>query len=177
MEDSWRTASKDFNRYVQRLRRLHTGNSVQYLRTIEAHSDSYPHWHTILQFQSPISVSNVRYFDNVLYRKWKQLWTLGLSDYQPPLSGRNPVIYVIKYITKNSHTHKTIWKKLLVNVTATKDGLGSLPVLDVQETITPAWLEYLKKYRIKQCTWSRDFVFPAYPKPVRLEDCKQTLLT
>lgn len=171
LDTAWQIANTTFNRYIQRFRRAHTGNQIQYIRTIEAHMDSYPHFHAILQFESPVTVDNARYFDNVLYRKWKQLWNVGLSDYQPPRAQRQPILYLIKYISKDTPTIKTLWHKILpieesVPVTATVDSQPS-PVTSAELYSIPKrdiTLEYCKKYNIKQLTWSRKFIFPRLPK-------------
>lgn len=169
VDGTWEIANTNFNRYIQRLRRSHSGNPIQYIRTIEAHQDSYPHFHAILQFYTPISVDNARYFDNVLYRTWKQLWNCGLADYQPPRAQQRPILYLIKYISKDTPTYKTLWKKLLretVHVTVTQDSQQS-HVTTAEPYSTPKrdlTLEYCKKFKIKQLTWSRKFIFPTLPK-------------
>ena len=120
--ESWERVSKDFNRYIQNVRRLHT-HKVQYLRAVEVHKDGYPHLHAVLRFRSPLRVNNSRYFDSKLYSKWKSLWRGGLSDFQPPRSKRHPILYIIKYASKESHTVKTLWKKYyqLYNVKFVKE--------------------------------------------------------
>lgn len=158
LDSAWEQTNTNFNRYIQKFRRQSAGNEIQYIRTVEAHLDSYPHIHTILQFHSPISVDNARYFDPTLYRKWKQLWTFGISDYQPPRSSRLPILYLIKYISKGNTT-KTIWKKMFANATATADSKPS-PAPSVKVVTTTPTQEFCKKYNIKQCTWSRKFTFP-----------------
>lgn len=179
----WGKVAIDFNRYIQRLRRLHPC-SVHYLRTVESHQDYYPHLHAILQFGSPITVKNVRYFDNDLYAKWKSLWPCGISDYQPPLNTRKlPILYIIKYISK-SHTTKTIWKKLYADISCIASE-KSHSQTTMKPTVSNAEQSSLlnnptsffcKKYKIKQCTWSRGFKFPKMtmlsPPPAG-----QTLLT
>lgn len=109
---AWEQLGKDFNRYIQVFRRKSIPNEVQYIRTIEAHGNGYPHIHVILQFKDPIRVQNARYFENSLYRRWKIFWKCGLSDYQPPRNTSHPIFYLIKYISKDTPTIKTLWKKL-----------------------------------------------------------------
>ncbi len=104
----WQRANDDFNRYIQRLRRLHT-NEVQYLRTIEAHNDGYPHFHAVLRFPTVLTITNGRYVDKALYKRWKHIWVRGLSDHQVPRSRQSPIAYIIKYTTKNSGVN--IWKR------------------------------------------------------------------
>jgi transposase len=106
----WSTIGKKFNRYIQNLRRLHN-DRIQYIRAIESHEDCYPHIHTILRFTSTLSIDNGKYFDKRLYQKWKQLWPSGFSDYAPTLSsGPLPIRYLLKYLIKQTHTYKTLWR-------------------------------------------------------------------
>lgn len=189
LSESWESVSSDFNRYVQRIRRLH-GSRVQYLRTVEAHEDSYPHIHAILRFKDVIAVDNVRYFDRALFRQWKSLWIRGLSDYQPPLQRtRSPLLYIIKYVTKGSPTLKTLWKKYYaLNVqpstesetTATQQSSAESVELGSEPTMTEELPEKMKKtvnlcrtHKIKQLSWSREF----FDKIPDQRKTKQTLLT
>lgn len=178
MGETWSKLGINFNRFIQKYRRLHK-LPIQYIRTVEAHADTYPHIHIILQFpDARISVDNARYFDSVLYRKWKQLWTFGLSDYQPPRNTRQPILYLIKYISKETHTYKTLWKKMLppADATVIKDGHGPIHAPTVQDTTTNKTLELCKTYKVKQLSWSRGFVFPSLARRPETE-IEQTLLT
>jgi len=148
LERRWSTCSRDFNRYLQELRRLHD-RKVQYLRVVEKHKDNYPHIHIIIQFPNAIiRVTNSKYFDRTLYKKWKALWQHGHSDYQKPYrSGQGTLSYIIKYLLKNT-TQKTIWKKILklntVNTAVKQHGItvNASPV---------------KINGVKLATWSRNF--------------------
>lgn len=191
----WEQTSLHFNRYIQRLRRLHN-SPVQYLRTVEAHGDTYPHLHAILQFRNPITVENTRYFDRILYAKWKQLWTGGISDYQPPLSTkRHSILYIVKYISKDTPTYRTLWRKLLQNVNSVVTTENSSETKQNTESTTSAkpaqntiedseayintkpstTLLFCKKYKIKQLTWSRDFTFPMLQAPAAVPKGQETL--
>lgn len=164
---------KDFNRYIQRIRRLHNSR-VQYIRTIELHKDNYPHIHIILQFNPPLSVTNARFYDRALYAKWKSLWTLGLSDYQPARSGRLPIFYIIKYIIKGSSTYLTLWRKLYAptvvsssepSKTCSNISPSAIPSMTTKLPHFPspseiALTKYCKDHKLKQLSWSRNFIFP-----------------
>lgn len=178
--DAWRRANHDFNRFIQRIRRVHDPG-CQYIRTVEAHQDLYPHIHAVLQFSQALTVENNKYFDDGLYRKWKGLWISGLSDFQAPnVRTQVAVLYIIKYITK-SHAKKTIWQKLYANA----QDLDAKKSSQFQTTLTPnqhatpasnttavptdaptmpTELDpstfFCKQFLIKQCTWSRGFKFP-----------------
>lgn len=182
MVQTWSKLGTDFNRYIQKYRRFHN-LPIQYVRAVEAHADSYPHIHIILQFPTSISVSDARYFDKILYSRWKQLWSFGLSDYQPPRSKRLPILYLIKYISKSNHTYKTLWKKLLQTsapVTATSDSQQShVTSVEHSSTVDIKFVTtdlLCKKHKIKQLTWSRGFKFPVL-SGVRGVPIGQTLLT
>ncbi len=159
LDDVWKGANNDFNRYIQRLRRLHA-NGVQYLRTVEAHNDGYPHFHAVLRFNTVLTITNSRYFDKALYKRWKHVWRRGHSDYQIPRSKQSPLAYIIKYATKNSGIR--IWKKyyqtLGVKSAPSTPGIAtSKPLAKTSvSTVTPLSLK-CQKYKIKQCTWSRNF--------------------
>lgn len=175
--------SRLWNRYIQRIRRLH-GSSVGYLRTVEAHQDLYPHIHAVLDFGSAtIRVDNAKFFDKNLYASWKAQWLCGHSDYQRPYSrgASNSLLYIIKYISKAS-TKKTIWQKLYANVSDrdVKRNSLSIPPQTHKVPVSPASnsdaqntnalttqplmdnpsLFFCKQFKIKQCTWSRNFTFP-----------------
>lgn len=163
IHNAWSATSKDFNRYVQNIRRLHNA-PVQYLRSIEAHKDGYPHLHAVIRFPSPITVNNTKYFDRELYKKWKSLWPSGLSDYQVPLSRRHPILYIVKYVTKGS-TLKTLWKKYYALYAAKplkkEKETSSANIVDLSVP-TPLTIT-CKKYKIKQLSWSRLFFTKLLP--------------
>lgn len=189
-DTTWKRVTRDFNHFITYYRRLHI-DGVEYLRTVEAHADGYPHLHAVLQLQHGVFVSNDRYFDPDLYKKWKSLWSCGLSDFQAPTLGpRNTVLYIVKYITKSS-TKKTIWRKCYTgqiqeNISARSvvvpTATSSTPQTAVQkpkinEDNPSTFL--CKKYKIKQCTWSRGFKFPtlerkAFPEPPQCLLTKRT---
>lgn len=166
MVQCWKSVSKDFNRFIQRVRRLHN-SQVQYIRCIEAHQDCYPHLHAILQFSTPQTVLNRRYFDRTLYLKWKQLWSSGLSDFQPPKSKQQPLFYLMKYISKSTNAHKTLWRKLIVQTSTqtatnapTKQEDANEPSADsVKFAVT---LLKCKEFKLRQLSWSRGFKYPKY---------------
>ncbi len=163
----WSSANSDFNRYIQKLRRLHE-NKIQYLRTIEAHSDGYPHFHAILRFPTVLTIHNRRYLRKDVYKVLKKSWSHGHSDYQPPRSKQSPLAYIIKYTTKESG-HK-IWKKyyqhLSVNSVEHPAIISGL-IKKVGPSVGPvtALSSTCEKYKIKQCTWSRNF-FNTYIPPI-----------
>nr|AGG39820.1 replication-associated protein [Diporeia sp. associated circular virus] len=159
----WQNANNHFNRYIQKLRRLHNSN-VQYVRCIEAHEDFYPHFHAVLQFPKVLTVSDARYFDRILYQQWKQLWTSGLSDFQHPRSKQKPILYLIKYISKGA-TLNTLWKKCYpVPSVPVSSSLPlsscSIPVPNISTDALSPTQQLCKKHKIKQLTWSRGFKFP-----------------
>ncbi len=168
LDDVWQRANNDFNRYIQRLRRLHD-DGVQYLRTVETHNDGYPHFHAVLRFNTVLTITNRRYVDKTLYKRWKHLWLCGHSDFAIPRSKQSPIAYIIKYTTKNSGVN--IWRKYYQTINAHSEtvpvaspagglarpvGLQS-PTED-SVLIAPSPLELTcKKWNIKQTTWSRKF--------------------
>lgn len=168
---AWSKTSKDWNRYVHRLRRLHNC-SVEYLRSVESHADGYPHLHAVLRFPIPITVQNSKYVDRNLYLKWKKLWKSGISDYQVPRSkGNSAILYIIKYVTKQT-TVKSFWKNYyaLIAKPPLKDSdiIGKSDSLEEKKSnsgsyVPPVESELiltLKKYKIKQLSWSRKFFAP-----------------
>lgn len=188
-DSTWRRTNNDFNRYIQRLRRLHNSR-VQYCRTIEAHADGYPHIHAILRFPTVLTVENSRYFDRKLYEKWKGLWRFGHSDYQPPLSRtRSPLLYCIKYVTKGNTTLRTFWKHYfelnpqqsqpIQNNTTGSANVFSLPDSDT-DFKTIQLNNLVQYYNIKQLSWSRHFFSPSLdwsPQGGSGGKAQQTLLT
>ncbi len=146
IQDTWKTISSDFNRYLQRFRRLHN-EEIQYLRVIEQHKDLYPHIHIIIQFpNATIRVRDSRWFDKRIYQTWKTLWKRGHSDYQKPRRNKiGTISYIMKYLVKNT-TAKTVWKKILPVAQMHKGGAPPS---------TPP--ESTKMNGVKLCTWSRNF--------------------
>lgn len=142
-------------------------------RVVEQHKDGYPHIHAILQFDAAcIMVSNNRYFDNLLYKKWRALWKHGHSDYQKPRNaGSRTLLYTLKYLIKNT-TKRTIYKKILPisdeGKSATPDkteyaGSNSDPTSDyTSEPKDPATTIPVRLHGVKLATWSRDFDFTPF---------------
>ena len=111
VDERWSGISKDFNRYLQKIRRLHN-TKLDYFRVVEKHRDGFPHIHVLLQWENAsIRVDNSRYFDKSLYQKWRLLWQHGHSDYQKPRrASLGTLTYILKYLIKNQ-TQRTIWKR------------------------------------------------------------------
>lgn len=184
ISDCGERISKDFNRYIQKFRRLHN-TKVQYIRAIEAHADGYPHIHVILQFPTSLRVNDSRYFDRELFKKWKQLWTSGVADYRPPNTKRQPVLYLVKYISKNTSAYRTLWKKLLpANTVEPSNGLTQTVTKNVSD-VKPSsddikfvgTLLFCKTYKLRQLSWSRNFTFPVLPMACRPEAGQTSLNT
>jgi hypothetical protein len=187
--------SRDFNRWIQEFRRLNgyrrssapktldlnncylpskkiPHQSIEYFRSIELHKDGYPHLHVLLQWpHAPLSCHNGRYFEAILYRRWKTSWKHGLSDFQPPRKiGVHQLTYIMKYISKNV-TCNTVWKKILESPTRDAASVtkpkSSVPSFGSQESSTisasPVYLQ-TSKSRIKLLTWSRNFDFSPFYK-------------
>ena len=99
------------------------------------------------------------------------MWTLGHSDYvflRPQIIEFNSVPsdkqttswamhYVLKYTVKDS-TSRTLRKKLFPNYKSGPSGTKSIIKLPDSPEHT-AFLELLKKNKIRQCSWSRGFRF------------------
>ncbi len=158
LDNCWRNANSDFNRYIQKLRRLHQ-DSIQYLRTIETHRDGYPHFHAILRFPTVLTIYNGKYFEKNLYSKWKKSWIHGVSDCQPPRPSQSALAYIIKYTTKNSG--RKIWIKYYrhLDVKSAKPRLtehSPQPDIFSAEPVT-CLSQKCAQYKIRQCTWSRNF--------------------
>lgn len=179
----WTGASKDYNKYIQKLRRFH-GSKIQYLRAVEAHQDGYPHFHAILQFHDVLSVYDDRYIDGTFRARLKELWSFGFSDYSVPRSGQIPIFYLVKYISKSTHTHRTLWKKLFAHsvpdstktgVTQSASNVKSDNAVEQTSGITNDSIKFFytllfcKQYKIKQVFWSRNFIFPTLPSARRPE--------
>ena len=166
MDTCWTTASKDFNRFIQKIRRLHN-SKVQFIRAVEAHQDSYPHIHCILQFSTPLTVNHGRYFDTALYAKWKQLWTFGLSDFQQPKSKQAPILYLIKYISKSGSSYRTLWRKMFLSEYASDQQQSIVKTSTTSsedETKFSTTIKLCKFYKIKQLSWSRKFAYPLFSR-------------
>lgn len=168
----WKIVSKTYNRYIQRIRRLHN-LQVHYLRVVESHKDGYPHIHVLLQFPSAsIRVDNSRYFDPVLYKRWKSLWPDGHSDYQRPRrSGMGTLGYIMKYLLKNSSS-KTVWSKVYAvqnDAMKTQRSLANLKQTpmdgSVKSTISEKNSNPTRQHGVKLCTWSRGFDFTPFLAP------------
>lgn len=178
--DAWRQIGTNFNRFIQKFRRV-CDSRLQYIRTVEAHQDGYPHIHAVLQFYNSLAITDGTYFDMALYRLWKRLWSVGLSDYQAPHSGNKyPILYIIKYISKDSATWNTLWKKLLTDGLNTTQIVNSGPDSAIKsvsahtasglstggQEVTARFMVqsntsfFSAQFKIKQLTWSRGFVFP-----------------
>lgn len=169
---AWERISKDYNRYIQKLRRLHVC-PVQYLRTVEQHkTNDYPHIHTILQFpDARIRIENSKFFTRTLHSKWKSTWSHGLSDYQVPRTkGTSQLNYILKYITKNS-TSNTVWKKIYQCAVNSADVPPCFTNMEHSKQRQIAGLQSdfsvspVTKNGVKLCSWSRNFDFsPFYSK-------------
>lgn len=190
--DSWKSVSKDFNRFIQRWRRFQTG--IHYLRTVEAHQDLYCHIHCLAQLKHGVFVTDSRWFDDKLYQKWRGLWTLGHSDFQAPKTDRrNSLLYIVKYISK-THTLKTLWKHIFAHTTAVSNQTPTIQqckntsnhttaqnatMTDLQsaqfQLINNPTLFFCKQFKVKQCTWSRGFKFPTYERIPFVEPPQQKL--
>lgn len=158
----WKHCSQDYNRYIQKVRRLHSC-PVEYFRVVEEHKDSFPHIHCLLQFpDARIRCTNSKYFDNTLYQKWKSLWTHGLSDYQKPKrSGLGTLSYLMKYLIKNT-TSKTIWNKILssnpvsiADVPSTQPTSLEIPTAPNMDAFVPSPPTHING--VKLASWSRNF--------------------
>lgn len=176
MDTLWKRCSSDYNRFIQRFRRFHKCK-IHYIRTIESHQDCYPHIHAVLQFPMSLSVDNARYLDRQLFREWEKLWTFGHTDFEPVESKSGGILYITKYVSKGS-TSKTIWKKVYAlqkskrsldstsktaPVIVTPDlmqnpALTVSEIIDAPKSVKTAY--FCKKHKIRQCSWSRGFVFP-----------------
>lgn len=153
----------DFNRFCQKFRRLHN-TQVQYLRVVEEHKDTYPHIHVILQFpDARLSITNSRYFDRILYKKWKTLWISGHSDYQTmSRGGVGGLRYILKYLVKNT-TRKTLYKKIYTLHPVAIRSSTTPP--ETRRTKKPERLP-IKKNGVKLATWSRCFDFVPFYMPL-----------
>ena len=177
LDDCWQSCSKLFNRFHQRYKRKIS--HAEYIRTIEIHKNGRPHIHCVIQSLTPFSCKhgydkqgNTKYFcSKGHYLSLRDLWTLGHSDFvflRPNVIefGSVPsdkqttswaMHYVLKYTVKDS-TSRTLRKKLFPNYKpdiSKRKSIIKLPD-SVEHT---AFLELLKKNKIRQCSWSRGFKF------------------
>lgn len=158
----------------------------------------YPHVHVILQFSVPISVKDSRYFDAALYRAWRKSWSHGHSDFVPPRFNKSPVFYLMKYISKNTPTYRTLWKRyfeanstrsdvqnVTVSVSSDQKLINShVPNTDAPVSTTPIGtvdkfsltLKMCSLSKVKQLSWSRNYSFTGIPIPAKRGD-KQALLS
>ena len=175
--ECWANVSKLFNRFHQRYKR--TLSNAEYIRTIEIHKNGRPHIHAVIQSLTsfPCQLAKDRdgkaryYTSKDLYIQLRQMWTLGHSDFvflrpltiefnSPPSDKQTTswaMHYVLKYTVKDS-TSRTLRKKLFPNYKpdpAKKQSIIKLPD-SVEHT---AFLELLKKNKIRQCSWSTGFRF------------------
>ena len=90
----------------------------------------------------------------------------GHSDYQPPRSRRNPILYITKYISKETsgNTFKTFWKHYYswYNVKSVKPKPTSESIISEQtDNITTSSVSTVqklcKKYKVKQLSCDRDW--------------------
>ena len=137
---------------------------------VEEHKDAYPHIHVILQYNDArIRISNGKYLQRPVYAIFKNRWKMGHSDCQVPLGKKTRILsYVLKYCLKNA-THRTVWKKLMVNVTSVENSKQSaIPSsTSTMQTTTKEPDSILsvppvKKYGVKYLTWSRNFDFKPF---------------
>lgn len=180
-EDTWAQVTKNFNRFIQRYRRLHNQN-IQYIRAIESHKDGYPHIHVLIQHPAAdLRITNRKYFDRRLYGQWKGLWPHGLSDFQVPRrKSVGQLRYILKYINKNA-TCKTVWKKILPASTPsghTSETQTMTTSQSADNAATP-WttsdpsnqnteeLHPTHFFGIKLLSWSRHFDFGVFALPVQ----------
>lgn len=191
---TWSRVPKDYNRWVQRMRRKHRCR-IEYFRSVEKHQDGYPHIHCLIQFpDARIKVHNLEYFDVILYRKWKDWWPHGLSDFQVPKSKAvGQLTYIMKYITKNS-TVKTVWKKIYAlnvdkvtttskeatDVSAGEESKNSTVAvtntISSSTTLLTSKRSTLQHCGIKLLTWSRSFDFSVFKLIKKIEPCPNRVL-
>lgn len=173
-EDTWSRCGTDFNRSIQRFRRI-TFQNIQYLRTIEDHRDGFPHIHVLFQFPTAsVRVENSKYFEDTFFRRSKTTWSHGHTDFQVPRNhGSSSISYILKYITKNS-TSKTIWKKIYsaqpvvtglnTSIQAQNVSVSEIHCAATKNTFKPTTsnVQPITKYGVKLCTWSRGFDFKPF---------------
>ncbi len=164
IQTTWKKASKAYNRFVQKWRRV-SNQKIQYIRSIESHKDGYPHIHTIIQYPfACIRIKNSYYFDRRIYQIWKSHWEHGFSDYKKPTKLESRTLsYLMKYMTKTT-TRKTIYKKILPKQTSTQKEQDP-----PQKTLTT------KINGVKICTWSRNFDWKPFMIANAKDDDVQTL--
>ena len=166
-----------FNRFHQRYRRKISMS--EYIRTIEIHKNGRPHIHAVIQSVSAFPCrlgsdknSGSRYYcSKEIYLLLRGLWTYGHSDFNflRPLviefdsvpSDKQTTSwamhYVLKYTVKDS-TSRTLRKKLFPNYKP--DPVKKKSIIKLPDSVEhTAFLELLKKNKIRQCSWSRGFKF------------------
>lgn len=176
-EQTWARCSKDYNRYIQRLRRSpQLGSQLGYLRVVEQHKSGYPHIHAILQARSASFVvvlgSDRRgrsryYFDPKLYGFLRDSWGFGHSDFvRPYQSGLGALVYCLKYITKSgmSSTVLNVYKKTFHGITRTPSFTisppDSSPSMNAKTAASPSLPTHYRG--LKLCSWSRNFDFSVF---------------
>ena len=172
-KETWKQCSKDFNRFIQKLRRYHR-DKIEYLRVVEQHKDQFPHIHVLLQFtRISIQVRDNRWFDREMYKRWKGLWTHGLSDFQTPKKSRlGTLSYLLKYMNKNT-TSKTLWKKVYANTvensdqkedssTSSKMDVGAKKTTETESKGKTVVTNPIYLHGIKLLSWSRNFNFSVF---------------
>lgn len=165
IQESWKKVSKDYNRFIQRLRLKPYNTSYNYIRVIEQHRDGYPHIHCIIQHptRAVFRITFDRYVDRVLRKSWKARWPHGFSDVRAiKTAGRTgSFFYLLKYLSKNQ-TKKTIYKKVIIYPAGSTCGRG----ISVKKEKTPLSTEnhVLPTHLngVKLCTWSRNFDFTPF---------------
>jgi hypothetical protein len=196
----WHKVGTDYNRFIQKLRRLHN-SPVQAIRAIESHASGNPHLHVLARFPNVLTINNEKYFDRDLYAKWKSLWKGGYLDCSPTHTGQAlPVRYLLKYISKHTTTYKTLWRNYYhclqnikqdesntlkdthtsttvetnpSNSTSTDEYQNDgLPAITSKELYT---LLFCKSFNIKSLSWTRNYFSRALPSARRPET--KSLLT
>ena len=176
-EDAWRDCSKLFNRFHQRYKRKIS--NAEYIRTIEIHKNGRPHIHAVVQsltsfpcgLATDTNGKRRYYCAKRVYLSLRDLWTYGHSDFnflRPSIIefGSVPsdkqttswaMHYVLKYTVKDS-TSRTLRKKLFPNYKP--DPVKKKSIIKLPDSVEhTAFLELLKKNKIRQCSWSRGFRF------------------
>jgi len=174
-------SSKQFNRFVQKVRVLMKPNKIEYLRVIEYHKDGTPHIHAVLQSSDVFKVNNTKYIDRRLYLKLQKCWKYGFSDPRPINSNAvNPVLYCLKYMTKNT-TMSTVWRKMYagsdLNVEVSEEPAKNLDDMedsgfDKDSDKIPVNI-IINGFSMKTLSWSRGFVFP---RPALKSKAREKLL-
>ena len=176
-DECWANVSKLFNRFHQKYKRKIS--KAEYIRTVEIHKNGRPHVHAIFQsitsFPCKLSTDKngkPRYYcTKSFYSSLRGLWLLGNADFvflRPLVLEFNSVPsdkqttswamhYVLKYTVKEN-TSRTLRKKMFPNYKPDISKRKSIIKLPDSPQHT-AFLELLKKNKIRQCSWSRGFRF------------------